>query len=79
MNENINKIISDNDDSIAAHYVSSFFLEMKEIPAVTKMKVCFNLTCGIVRLFCVGAEKEQVEGLAKMFYEGIMEEIESSY
>ena len=77
--KNINEEISKSDDSTAAYFVSHFLNEMREIPTVTKLKICYNLTLKIFRLFTVQGDKKWVKSLIKSFEQGLTDEVNELY
>ncbi len=75
MKKNINQIISENDEYLAASIVYQCREIMEGYPTVTKMTACYNLILGVFALFCVRGSPEDLKELAKQIHEGLMAEI----
>jgi hypothetical protein len=71
----INQLISESDDNIAASFISEFRYKMRDLPTVTKMKICYNLIAGTFRLFCVCGSRKNLESMAKDIHKGLLDEI----
>ena len=68
-----------NDENLAAVAVSKCRMIMDGLATETKMTVCYNLTLGVFRLFCVCGEKKDLQNIADQFAEGMKEEIDEQY
>lgn len=71
--------ISQYDDHLVASLVSQCRDIMQGQPTVSKMTACYNLTSGVVRLFCVQGEKKDVIDLVNEFHKGLLEQIDNSF
>jgi len=74
-----NEEISENDDAMAAYLVRQCRDVMERTPTVTKMKVCYNLTAGCLKLFCVQGTKKHIIALVDAFHKGLIDQINESF
>lgn len=68
-----------NEDQEIELMIKNCFDVIRGYSTQSKMTVCFNLTCRVLRLFCIRSEKEEVLSLIDQFKEGLKKEIEDFY
>ena len=71
--------VSECDDHLATTLIQGCWMVMEGQPTVTKMKTCYNLTAGVLRLFCVQGTHDSVIVLLDEFSKRLKEDVDEIF